>query len=109
MLFWCLMYVCASRNVKGQTKKETNPTSEIIRNEQSNFQKKQKNPEANQALKTTNHRLTQISKNRNLIQTSLTTLKICIELAKEGKVPNVPFRRPIQGISEEIESVGESK
>ena len=55
------------------------------------LQKKRKILKQNQVMKTTKPSAEQDSKDRTLNQKSINHVKDLFELAKEGKVPNVPF------------------
>ncbi|MED3469255.1 YjgB family protein [Bacillus thuringiensis] len=93
MLFLAIacMFALAACNGTDE-KKETNPTLENNKNEQSNSSEEQKNPEAKPSNeKTTKPSPEPDSKNRTLNQKSINHVKDLFELAKEGKVPNVPF------------------
>ncbi|AGE78671.1 TPA: YjgB family protein [Bacillus thuringiensis] len=90
LVFTCMFALVACKGT--DEKKETNPTSENNKNEQSNFSEEQKNPEAKPSNeKTTKPSPDPDSKNRTLNQKSINHVKDLFELAKEGKVPNVPF------------------
>ncbi|WP_141527008.1 YjgB family protein [Bacillus thuringiensis] len=93
MLFLALACMFALTACKGtDEKKETNPTLENNKNEQSNSSEEQKNPEAKPSNeKTTKPSTEPDSKNRTFNQKSINHVKDLFELAKEGKVPNVPF------------------
>ncbi|MDR2995838.1 MAG: YjgB family protein [Bacillus cereus] len=101
LAFTCTFALVACKGT--DEKKETNPTSENNKNEQNNSSEEQKNPEA----KPSNEKPTKPStepdlKNATLNQKSINHVKDLFELAKEGKVPDVPFAAHTGDI-EEIE------
>ncbi len=93
MLFLAFTCTFALAACKGtDEKKEANPASENHKNEQSNSSEEKKNLEAKPSNeKTTKPSAEQDSKDRTLNQKSINHVKDLFELAKEGKVPNVPF------------------
>ncbi|GAB6511384.1 YjgB family protein [Bacillus cereus] len=108
MLFLAIacMFALAACNGTDE-KKETNPTLENNKNEQSNSSEEQKNPEAKPSNeKTTKPSPEPDSKNRTLNQKSINHVKDLFELAKEGKVPNVPFGAHTGDIEEIEKALG---
>ncbi|MGW8448118.1 YjgB family protein [Bacillus wiedmannii] len=84
-------------------KKETNPTSENSKNEQNNSSEEKKEPEVKSNNEGSEKTKTDSSTKDTVInQKSINHIKDLFELAKEGKVPNVPFAAHTGDI-EEIE------
>lgn len=101
LAFTCTFALVACKGT--DEKKETNPTSENNKNEQNNSSEEQKNPGAKPSNeKPTKPSTEPDSKNATLNQKSINHVKDLFELAKEGKVPNVPFAAHTGDI-EEIE------
>ncbi|PHA35905.1 YjgB family protein [Bacillus wiedmannii] len=101
LAFTCLLALVACKGT--DEKKETNPTSENSKNEQNNSSEEKKELEA----KSNNEGSTKSgtdsrSKDTVINQKSINHVKELFELAKEGKVPNVPFAAHTGDI-EEIE------
>ncbi|MBE7096868.1 YjgB family protein [Bacillus cereus] len=101
LTFTCIFALVACKGT--DEKKETNPTSENSKNEQNNSSEEKKEPEA----KSNNEGSTKSgtdsrSKDTVINQKSINHVKELFELAKEGKVPNVPFAAHTGDI-EEIE------
>ncbi|WP_259415678.1 YjgB family protein [Bacillus toyonensis] len=101
LAFIC-MFALVSCKVTDE-KKETNPTSENSKNEQNNSSEEKKEPQE----KINNEGSTKSSsdtnsKNKVVNQKEINHVKDLFELAKEGKVPNVPFAAHTGDI-EEIE------
>ena len=99
--FTCLFSLAACKGT--DEKKETNQTSENSKNEQNNSTEEKKEPDA----KSNNERSTKpntdsSTKDTVINQKSINHVKDLFELAKEGKVPNVPFAAHTGDI-EEIE------
>ncbi|WHY26741.1 YjgB family protein [Bacillus wiedmannii] len=101
LAFTCIFALVACKGT--DEKKETNPTSEDSKNEQSNSSEEKKEPDA----KSNNEGSTKSDtdsrpKDTVVNQKSINHVKELFELAKEGKVPNVPFAAHTGDI-EEIE------
>ncbi|TCW57895.1 uncharacterized protein DUF4309 [Bacillus thuringiensis] len=101
LAFTCLLALVACKGT--DEKKETNPTSENSKNEQNNSSEEKIEPDA----KSNNEGSTKSgtdsrSKDTVINQKSINHVKELFELAKEGKVPNVPFAAHTGDI-EEIE------
>ncbi|MBF7152566.1 MULTISPECIES: DUF4309 domain-containing protein [Bacillus] len=101
LAFTCLFALAACKVTDEQ--KETNQTSENSKNEQNNSSEEKNEPDA----KSNNEGSTKLktdsrSKDTVINQKSINQVKELFELAKEGKVPNVPFAAHTGDI-EEIE------
>ncbi|PHC83835.1 hypothetical protein COF42_22665 [Bacillus wiedmannii] len=101
LAFTCLLALVACKGT--DEKKATNPTSENSKNEQNNSSEEKKELEA----KSNNEGSTKSgtdsrSKDTVINQKSINHVKELFELAKEGKVPNIPFAAHTGDI-EEIE------
>ncbi|PFZ56053.1 hypothetical protein COL68_18145 [Bacillus wiedmannii] len=101
LAFTCLFALAACKGT--DEKKETNPTWENSKNEQNNSSEEKKELEA----KSNNEGSTKSgtdsrSKDTVINQKSINHVKELFELAKEGKVPNIPFAAHTGDI-EEIE------
>ncbi|MDP7989075.1 YjgB family protein [Bacillus sp. MHSD_36] len=101
LAFTCLFALAACKET--EEKKETNPISENSKNEHNNSAEEKKEPDA----KSNNEGSTKSgtdsrSKDTVINQKSINYVKELFELAKEGKVPNVPFAAHTGDI-EEIE------
>ncbi|MGE1108532.1 YjgB family protein [Bacillus wiedmannii] len=101
LAFTCLLALVACKGT--DEKKETNPTSENSKNEQNNSSEEKKEPEAKSNNEgSTKSGTNSRSKDTVINQKSINHVKELFELAKEGKVPNVPFAAHTGDI-EEIE------
>ncbi|MCU5097181.1 YjgB family protein [Bacillus wiedmannii] len=101
LAFTCLLTLVACKGT--DEKKETNPTSENSKNEQNNSSEEKKEPEAKSNNEGSAKPKTDSSTKDTVInQKSINHIKDLFELAKEGKVPNVPFAAHTGDI-EEIE------
>ncbi|MGH0425171.1 MULTISPECIES: YjgB family protein [Bacillus] len=101
LTFTCLLALVACKGT--DEKKETNPTSENSKNEQNNSSEEKKEPEAKSNNEGSAKPKTDSSTKDTVInQKSINHIKDLFELAKEGKVPNVPFAAHTGDI-EEIE------
>ncbi|MBJ7936920.1 YjgB family protein [Bacillus cereus] len=90
LVFTCMFALAVCKGT--DEKNETNPTLENNKNKQSNSSEEQKNLETKPSNeKTTKPSTEPDSKNRTFNQKSINHVKDLFELAKEGKVPNVPF------------------
>ncbi|TXR95109.1 hypothetical protein DN390_23690 [Bacillus sp. SH7-1] len=101
LTFTCLFALAACKGT--DEKKETNPISENSENKQNNSSEEKKEPDA----KSNNEGSTKSDtdsrpKDTVINQKSINHIKELFELAKEGKVPNVPFAAHTGDI-EEIE------
>ncbi|MFH4280419.1 hypothetical protein WAJ29_20215, partial [Acinetobacter baumannii] len=73
-------------------KKETNQTSENSKDEQNNSAEEKKEPDAKSNNEgSTKSKVDSSTKDTVINQKSINHVKELFELAKEGKVPNVPF------------------
>ncbi|WP_088008805.1 YjgB family protein, partial [Bacillus thuringiensis] len=101
LVFTCLLALVACKGT--DEKKETNSTSENSKNEQNNSSEEKKEPEAKSNNEGSAKPKTDSSTKDTVInQKSINHIKDLFELAKEGKVPNVPFAAHTGDI-EEIE------
>ncbi|CAM4285599.1 YjgB family protein [Bacillus wiedmannii] len=101
LVFTCLLALVACKGT--DEKKETNSTSENSKNEQNNSSEEKKEPEAKSNNEGSAKPKTDSSTKDTVInQKSIDHIKDLFELAKEGKVPNVPFAAHTGDI-EEIE------
>lgn len=101
LVFTCLWALVACKGT--DEKKETNSTSENSKNEQNNSSEEKKEPEAKSNNEGSAKPKTDSSTKDTVInQKSINHIKDLFELAKEGKVPNVPFAAHTGDI-EEIE------
>ncbi|MCQ6546672.1 YjgB family protein, partial [Bacillus wiedmannii] len=101
LAFTCIFALVACKGT--DEKKETNPTSENSKNEQNNSSEEKKEPEAKSNNEGSAKPKTDSSTKDTVInQKSINHIKDLFELAKEGKVPNVPFAAHTGDI-EEIE------
>ncbi|HDX9651308.1 TPA: YjgB family protein [Bacillus wiedmannii] len=101
LAFTCLFALAACKGT--DEKKETNPTSENSKNEQNNSseEKKELGAKSNNEGSTKSGTDSR-SKDTVINQKSINHVKELFELAKEGKVPNIPFAAHTGDI-EEIE------
>ena len=104
MLFLALTCIFALVACKGtDEKKETDPTTENSKNEQNNTSEEKKEPdEKSNKEGSTKPKIDPSTKDTVINQKSINHVKELFELAKEGKVPNVPFAAHTGDI-EEIE------
>ncbi|PGD33638.1 YjgB family protein [Bacillus wiedmannii] len=101
LAFTCIFALVACKGT--DEKKETNPTSENSKNEQNNSSEEKKEPEVKSNNEGSEKTKTDSSTKDTVInQKSINHIKDLFELAKEGKVPNVPFAAHTGDI-EEIE------
>ncbi|PEN03479.1 hypothetical protein CN621_02690 [Bacillus wiedmannii] len=101
LAFTCLFALAACKGT--DEKKETNPTSENSKNEQNNSSEEKKELEAKSNSEgSTKSGTDSRSKDTVINQKSINHVKELFELAKEGKVPNIPFAAHTGDI-EEIE------
>ncbi|MGD6887931.1 YjgB family protein [Bacillus mobilis] len=99
--FTCLFSLAACKGT--DEKKETNQTSENSKTEQNNSAEEKKEPEVKSNNEESAKLPTDSSQKDSVInQKSINHVKELFELAKEGKVPNVPFAAHTGDI-EEIE------
>ncbi|MED1372282.1 hypothetical protein P4U91_25700, partial [Bacillus paranthracis] len=82
LTFTCIFTLAACKGT--DEKKEANPTSENSKNEQNTSSEGKKGPEVKSNTDSN-------SKDTVINQKSINHVKNLFELAKEGKVPNVPF------------------
>ncbi|MBG0961987.1 YjgB family protein [Bacillus sp. SRB1LM] len=104
MLFLAFTCIFALVTCKGtDEKKETDPTTENSKNEQNNtFEEKKEPDEKSNKEGSTKPKIDPSTKDTVINQKSINHVKELFELAKEGKVPNVPFAAHTGDI-EEIE------
>lgn len=101
LTFTCIFVLAACKGT--DEKKETNQTSENSKNEQNNSAEEKKEPDAKSNNEGSTKSNTDSSMEDAVInQKSINHVKELFELAKEGKVPNVPFAAHTGDI-EEIE------
>ncbi|GAB6437127.1 MULTISPECIES: YjgB family protein [Bacillus] len=101
LAFTCIFALAACKGA--DEKKETNLTSENSKSEQNNSSEEKKEPEAKSNNEESTKPQTDESQKDSVInQKSINDVKELFELAKEGKVPNVPFAAHTGDI-EEIE------
>ncbi|WP_342714708.1 YjgB family protein [Bacillus paramycoides] len=99
--FTCLFSLAACKGT--DEKKETNQTSENSKNEQNNSSEEKNEPDAKSNNEgSTKPKTDSSTKDTVINQKSINHVKDLLELAKEGKVPNVPFAAHTGDI-EEIE------
>ncbi|MDA1677857.1 MULTISPECIES: YjgB family protein [unclassified Bacillus cereus group] len=101
LTFTCIFALAACKRT--DEKKETNPTAENSKSEQNNSaeEKKEPNVKSNNE-ESTKPKTDSSTKDTVMNQKSINHVKELFELAKEGKVPNVPFAAHTGDI-EEIE------
>ncbi|PHD21441.1 YjgB family protein [Bacillus wiedmannii] len=101
LAFTCLLALVACKGTDEQ--KETSRTSENSKNEQNNSSEEKKEPDAKSNSEgSTKSDTDSRPKDTEINQKSINYVKELFELAKEGKVPNVPFAAHTGDI-EEIE------
>ncbi|HDR7516293.1 YjgB family protein [Bacillus mobilis] len=101
LAFTCIFALAACKGT--DEKKETNQTSENSKNEQNNSAEEKKEPDAKSNNEgSTKPKSDSSTKDTVINQKSINQVKGLFELAKEGKVPNVPFAAHTGDI-EEIE------
>lgn len=101
LAFTCLFALAACKGTDEQ--KETSRTSENSKNEQNNSSEEKKEPDAKSNSEgSTKSDTDSRPKDTEINQKSINYVKELFELAKEGKVPNVPFAAHTGDI-EEIE------
>lgn len=101
LAFTCIFTLVACKGI--DEKKETDPTTENSKNEQNNTSEEKKEPdEKSNKAGSTKPKIDPSTKDTVINQKSINHVKELFELAKEGKVPNVPFAAHTGDI-EEIE------
>ncbi|MGG1779839.1 YjgB family protein, partial [Bacillus paranthracis] len=101
LAFTCIFALVACKGT--DEKKETDPTTENSKNEQNNTSEEKKEPdEKSNKAGSTKPKIDPSTKDTVINQKSINHVKELFELAKEGKVPNVPFAAHTGDI-EEIE------
>lgn len=100
LAFTCIFALVACKGT--DEKKETDPTTENSKNEQNNTSEKKEPDEKSNNEGSTKPKPDPSTKDTIINQKSINHVKELFELAKEGKVPNVPFAAHTGDI-EEIE------